>query len=217
MERPFVNGTHREVVRRQILLQQRRLRAFVRCLLVRNCDMDDVLQEINLVLWEKAEEFRPGTDFWAWASQIARFKVANQLRKYGSERLVFDADTLERIAVLSGARIAALDQRRQALQECLNRLPQTQRQLLDLRYASEDGVEKIAQSIGRPPGSVRQTLYRIRAALPGWARDGSIADPRPDKRGSARLAAGRRPSAPSSISPSSRAPKWSRCRSRREK
>jgi RNA polymerase sigma-70 factor (ECF subfamily) len=45
--------------------------------------VDDILQEINAVLWEKALEFQPGTDSWAWASQIARFKVLNHVRKFG--------------------------------------------------------------------------------------------------------------------------------------
>ncbi|MFN9878189.1 MAG: sigma factor, partial [Planctomycetota bacterium] len=73
-----------------IAAHQTRLRGLVRCLLVRPADVDDVLQEVNTVLWEKASEFQAGTDFWAWASQIARFKALNHLRKYSRDRLVFD-------------------------------------------------------------------------------------------------------------------------------
>ncbi|MFN6162181.1 MAG: sigma factor, partial [Planctomycetota bacterium] len=65
-----------------IASHQTRLRGLVRCLLVRSADVDDVLQEINAVLWEKADQFQPGTDFWAWASQVARFKALNHIRKY---------------------------------------------------------------------------------------------------------------------------------------
>ena len=69
-----MNDTIRNEVVQQIARHQSRLRAFVRCLLVRSSDVDDLLQQVNVVLWEKADEFQPGTDFGAWASQIARFK-----------------------------------------------------------------------------------------------------------------------------------------------
>jgi RNA polymerase sigma-70 factor (ECF subfamily) len=153
------------IIVREIARHQSRLRGFVRCLLLRSGDVDDVLQEINAVLWEKADEFQPGTDFWAWASQIARFKVLNHVRKLGRERLVFDDAVLKQLAEVAASKLEQLDQRRAALEHCLQELPPPQRQLIDLRYTAGQTIELIGESIGRPAGSVRQTLYRIRAAL----------------------------------------------------
>ena len=137
----------------------------MRCLLVRCSDVDDVLQDINAVLWEKAEEFKPGTDFWAWASQIARYKVLNQLRSYGRERLVFDLATVEQLADVAEHRLKELNDRREALEECLNKLAPPQRQLIDLRYIDGHAIDRIAETVGRSAGAIRQTLYRIRAVL----------------------------------------------------
>jgi RNA polymerase sigma-70 factor (ECF subfamily) len=155
----------RDVVVQEIARHQPRLRGLLRCLLAQANDVDDLLQEVNLVLWEKADQFRPGTDFWAWTSQIARFKALNQARKLGRERLVFDMEVLERLADVASQRLQTPDHRRVALDHCLKQLPPSQRQLVDLRYASGQTIDKIAESIGRPAGSIRQTLYRIRAAL----------------------------------------------------
>jgi len=149
----------------EIARHQPRLRGFLRCLLVRPSDVDDLLQEINTVLWEKAAEFTPGTDFWAWASQVARYKAFNQVRRYGRERLVFDDALLGELAEAASEKLRDLDRRRTALDHCLGRLSAPQRQLLELRYAAGQSVEAIARSIGRPAGSLRQTLYRIRGAL----------------------------------------------------
>lgn len=160
-----MNETTRKLMVQEIARHQSRLRAFVRCLLVRSSDVDDLLQEINVVLWEKADEFQHGTDFWAWASQIARYKVLNQVRKYGRERIVFDEETLQQIIETSQRKLQQLDVRQDALNHCLKQLPPAQRQLLDFRYGSDESVEKIAERIGRPAGSVRQTLYRVRTAL----------------------------------------------------
>jgi RNA polymerase sigma-70 factor (ECF subfamily) len=153
------------IIVREITRHQSRLRGFVRCLLVRSGDVDDILQEINAVLWEKADEFQPGTDFWAWASQIARFKVLNHVRKLERDRLVFDAELLNQLAEIASVRVRDVDRRRDALDFCLKELPPPQRQLIDLRYASGQTIESIAAAIGRPAGSIRQTLYRIRGAL----------------------------------------------------
>jgi RNA polymerase sigma-70 factor (ECF subfamily) len=148
-----------------IARHQARLGGLVRCLLVRAADVDDVLQEVNSVLWEKANEFETGTDFWAWASQIARFKALNHIRKYSRDRLVFDDKLLNELADLANERLSQIDHRRDALEGCLNELPPPQRQLIDLRYAGGHAIESIAEIIGRPQASIRQTLYRIRQAL----------------------------------------------------
>jgi len=160
-----MNSEPQKHIVQEIARHQPRLRALVRCLLVRASDVDDVLQEINAVLWEKADEFQPGTDFWAWASQIARFKALNQLRRYGRERLVFDEAVLEQLANAVETRLHDLERRRAALDHCLQQLPPAQRQLIDLRYSDDQTLQRIAQAIGRPEGSIRQTLYRIRQAL----------------------------------------------------
>lgn len=148
-----------------IACHQTRLRGLVRCLLVRSSDVEDVLQEVNSVLWEKSGEFETGTDFWAWASQIARFKALNHIRKYSRDRLVFDDNLLRELADLADQRLSKLDDRRDALERCLNALPPPQRQLIDMRYVGGHAIESIAGIIGRPHASIRQTLFRIRQAL----------------------------------------------------
>ncbi len=148
-----------------IARHQTRLRGLVRCLLVRASDVEDVLQEVNSVLWEKGSEFQSGTDFWAWASQIARFKAMNHIRKYSRDRLVFDERLLDELADLAHERLSQIDHRQEALEGCLNALPPPQRQLVDLRYAGGHAIEAIAEIIGRPQASIRQTLYRVRQAL----------------------------------------------------
>lgn len=148
-----------------IARHQARLRGLVRCLLVRSADVDDVLQEINAVLWEKGSDYQPGSDFWAWASQIARFKALNHIRKYSRDRLVFDDVLINGLADLACRRLEQSNDRREALEKCLNELPPPQRQLIDLRYAGGHAIESISQIIGRPQASIRQTLYRVRQIL----------------------------------------------------
>jgi RNA polymerase sigma-70 factor, ECF subfamily len=150
---------------RELTRSQSRLRGFIRCLLLQHESVEDVLQETNLVLWRKAGDFTPGSDFWAWASQVARFQVLTYLKQRSRDRHVFDPGLLDDLADLAIARATTTEDRQAALARCLEQLPPAQRQLLELRYALRQSNETIAASTNRPVGSIRQTLYRIREVL----------------------------------------------------
>ena len=84
---PLNEGFVREVVR-----HQDRLREFIRCLLFNPQDVDDVWQETNVVLLKKAGDFRLGSDFWAWSSQVARYQVLSHCRRVRQQRLIFSEE-----------------------------------------------------------------------------------------------------------------------------
>ncbi len=42
-----------------------RLRAFAMTLLANHADVEDVLQQANVVLWTKFDDYEPGTNFMA--------------------------------------------------------------------------------------------------------------------------------------------------------
>ena len=154
-----------EAFMRELTRHQRRLRGLVRCLLFERRDVEDVLQDTNVVLLRKADEFRPGTDFWAWASTVARHQVLTHCKTLKRDRLVFDETLLTLIASEVAQLSDTVDQRHDALQHCLAQMPEPQRQLLEMRYGPEASLDRISAVLNRPVGSIRQTLYRIRGAL----------------------------------------------------
>src|SRR5215216_2848989 len=56
------------------------LRAFILSLEPNFTDAEDLLQEVFLVITRKANDFEEGTNFFAWACTIARFKLLELLR-----------------------------------------------------------------------------------------------------------------------------------------
>jgi RNA polymerase sigma-70 factor (ECF subfamily) len=150
---------------RELSRHQARLRGLIRCLLFNRQDVEDVSQDTNVLLLRKAADFRPGTDFWAWSSQVARYQVLTHCKKLKRDRLVFSDELLATLAEDLGSRVAEVDDRRTALDACLTKLPAPQRQLLELRYGPKSSIEEIAVSLERSAGSIRQTLFRIREAL----------------------------------------------------
>lgn len=144
---------------------QRALYAYVRALVGGWGSVDDVLQEVNLVLWRKANEFSGG-EFLKWACHVAYLQVLAHAKKVRRERFVpFDDAMLEQLAAPLSEKVGELNPRLDALKDCLDRLPDHSRQMISGRYADGGSVDAVARSLGRQPDSVRVTLHRIRKAL----------------------------------------------------
>ena len=126
----------------------------------------DILHEVFLTVTDKAEEFRPATDFMAWARAIARFKVLEQVRRSRNAPHVLDPNVLE--AVLADAPEAedAWTPRREALAECLERVAPRARRILELRYSDAlMAPQQIARKVSWTSGAVRVALARTRRFL----------------------------------------------------
>ena len=144
---------------------QPRLLAYIRSL-VSNPDVaKDVLQETNLVLLKKAKDFQLGTSFSAWARRVAYFEVLTQRRTMGRERILFDDDLLEKMASTAERRSDYFEDRRDALKECMKRLPEKLRVMLTERYVDQKGVNRIAQESGTTANAISQQLFRAKTNL----------------------------------------------------
>ena len=85
--------------------------AYVFSLLPDHGAAQDVLQETNLTLWRKANEFQTGTSFLAWSCQVAYFHVLSHRRRVRRDRLVFDEEVLAYLAERQADRAAELGDR----------------------------------------------------------------------------------------------------------
>src|SRR6185436_5305722 len=77
---------------------QRRIFAYIYTLVPDRHAAEDILQETSLVICEKFHEFKTGTDFVAWANQIAWWQVRATRTKFARSKVVFDDAVLEKIA-----------------------------------------------------------------------------------------------------------------------
>jgi RNA polymerase sigma-70 factor (ECF subfamily) len=154
-----------EVYSQNVVRLQTQLFAYILTLLVDRTAADDVLQETNLVLWRKADEFHEGADFKSWAFSIARFQCLAYWKTKSHDRLVLDERVLEAVADRSEHRLADISDRVQALRQCLEELTDRQRTLLEGRYGPDGSVKRLAAHLGRPEASISQALWRIRNML----------------------------------------------------
>ena len=145
---------------------QTRLYAYIHSLVRDLNDADDLFQQTTLILWKKFAEFDPARSFFSWACGIARLEVANFLRGRGRQRLYF-SDDLNLLLIEAQADVPdeELEDRRDALARCVEKLRQRDRELLDECYGDTSGVHEAAGRRGRSPQSIYNSLRRIRRAL----------------------------------------------------
>jgi len=150
---------------RLFLENDRRLYAFIVSVLPNLSDAEDVLQETCVVLWEKFDDFTPGTNFLAWGCRIAHFKVLKFLEKQYRGPLRFTEATLDAIAADAIQMAPQIDARHQALADCMENLDKKDRDLLRRRYQKDATPRDVASQLGRSASTIYKSLSRIHDAL----------------------------------------------------
>lgn len=146
-------------------MSQNRLYGYIYSLIGDHHRAADVLQETNLVLWRKAEEFRPDADFIPWAFAIARYQVMANVRDHGRDRCILDPELLELVGDEIVEVASEFDEMKDALRGCLSKLPPTSRGMIDSRYFSGRSISELAGEINKSADATKSALMRIRKGL----------------------------------------------------
>ena len=159
-----MSGASEEFIR-QLTAHHNRLLAFITSVVGDYATACDVLQETHVELWRKAEDFQPGSNFFAWACAIARFKVLEMRAKLQRDRLIFDDALVETLATEAEQHTAVNSDYSDALADCLGQLSPQHRELVQQRYAPGASLNELAGKVGRTASSLGVTLFRIRQTL----------------------------------------------------
>ena len=144
---------------------QPRLFAYVLSLLRNPDEARDVLQETNLVLWKKLDEYPEIASFEAWSTKVAYFQVLAYRRDRGRDRHQFDEQLISQVAEAAEKATKDTDQRMTYLSACIEKLSESHRELLSNRYAKQISVKEMAKNMGKTPAALGMTLYRVRRVL----------------------------------------------------
>ena len=154
-----------ELFARLLATCQRRVFLYVLSLVHHPADAEEILQEANLVLWRKFDQYQSGTDFARWACRVAYYEVLKFREKQGRSERVFSSEFIEVMAVEADASLEEADPRRRALGGCLGKLRWTDRELIMRRYQPGATTRSVAEAVGRSVQGTRRALHRIRVAL----------------------------------------------------
>lgn len=143
---------------------QKRLYGYIYRRLVNHDQVQEVLQQTNLLLCRKADDFELGTNFNAWAVTVAHYQILTYRKTQARDRLVF---TDEVLAVVD-ERESENEIREGALSHlryCLETMSSDNQVFIKLRYEGGLSMEQIAMKVSKTAGAVKVKLHRLRRSL----------------------------------------------------
>lgn len=160
------NNRPQPTIETLFLQQAAAVRGFVRGLVPDRAAAEDVFQDVFLTVTRRGADFRREGNFLAWVRGIARNKVLEHYRRQRSAPLPFDEELLNLLANSAEGSDQLLEQRREALTKCLERLAPRAREIVDLRYAEQSlSPPEIAERLAWTTNAVHVALSRARAFL----------------------------------------------------
>jgi len=158
---------------------QPRIYGYIRSLVAQRTDAEDVLQETASVLWQKFDSFRPGTDFLAWALNVAHYRMLYFRQQQKRNVLHFSEAFCEAVAADTVAEAGRLADLQGLLDDCMAKLSPGDYELFALRYGSETTTKHLAEQLGRPASTIYNAIHRIRLALAQCVERGLNREARP--------------------------------------
>jgi RNA polymerase sigma-70 factor (ECF subfamily) len=164
-QRPTV-ASHEEAFR-QVLAHWAMLNAYLRAI-VRNPQLfEDTLSDVALAIarsWPTFDQTRP---FGPWARTIARRVALENLSRRGLKPILLGKTALEALGeeleALGDA--VALETRVGALRQCTEKLSESSRQLIRMRYFENRSYKEIAESVHWTVDALYVAFHRIHKAL----------------------------------------------------
>lgn len=150
---------------RLITEHQSELLGYIRSLMPRFNGAQDVLQEVNIAIWNQRTKLREMEAFKGWAYKIAYFRTCTHIKKVKSrEQPGLEPEVLDKIAAEYEFRSddTILDD---ALSHCLQKLSPEDHQLVTMHYEKHGGLKEYASEIGTSIGRLKHALIRIRSNL----------------------------------------------------
>lgn len=126
---------------------------------------EDIVQEVGAAVSANFTDIPEGVSFTTWALAIARNHIHKRYRSTQRDRHVFKSESLEALAGAYDRLADSSEDMRDALEQCVDLLPERSRRIIELRYKQDKRVDGIADLLGSTANAVSGVLFRVRQAL----------------------------------------------------
>lgn len=150
---------------RLFVVHQKAIYTYILALVHNPNEAEDIMQDVVTLMWERFDEFKPGTNFGAWGISIARYKVLEYHHRKKSEYAFFSDQLFDYLSKLSSEKINAIENQTKALQQCLLKLQESDRELIQNRYEKGLTIKQIAENMQRSVAGMYKVMARIHHAL----------------------------------------------------
>jgi RNA polymerase sigma-70 factor (ECF subfamily) len=147
------------------LRSEREIFRYVAVLVPDVADAEDIVQQTAIALWEKFDAYDPNLPFTPWACRFALNKAKQWIERRQRWRVLLESGLAEELALRREELRPELEFRLRHLEDCLNKLPEEQRSLVEGYYYRRDSIEKLAETSSRTVAATYKMLQRVRQAL----------------------------------------------------
>lgn len=159
------NAAQQQLFLSLFLRSEREVFRYVAALVPNLADVDDIVQQTALALWEKFDAYDPAQPFTPWACRFALNKTRQWTERRQRWKALLDNGLASELEQRRAELQPEWEKRLRCLEECLAALPTEQRSLIEGYYFRRDGVEALASGSGRSVGATYKLLQRIRHNL----------------------------------------------------
>ena len=126
---------------------------------------EDIVADVFLQVWRRADGFKAKSRVSTWILAIARYKTLSMLRRRSDDQLD-DRAAASIIDPADDSEAMLCRQDRSAIvRKCLSQLPAIHREVLDLVYYHDKSVEEVAQIVGVPTNTVNTRMFYARQRM----------------------------------------------------
>lgn len=131
-------------------------------------EAEEVAQDTFIKVFKSLSKFKGDSKFSTWIYRITYNSCLDVLKKYKQEKsaVILDEFTEHQLVTLDNAFDALAEkEQRQAIDDCLDRLPKEDSFLLILYYFEEQSLDEISKILGLTANNVKVKLFRGRKKL----------------------------------------------------
>ena len=148
-----------------LMPSQRQIGSYIGVLVPNFNDADDILQQTITVMWEKFDQYQPGTNFAAWGVRIAYYNILRYRREKGKAKIQFSDSVFQSFSEVMERNHGRTDEKLSALRSCIQSLAAADKSLLHLRYGMNQTVHYIAQKTCKSIRYTYRALTRVHQIL----------------------------------------------------
>ncbi len=125
---------------------------------------EDVVSDVFLDVWRRADGFKAKAQVSTWLLAIARNKSLSALQRHSHKQL--DGETIEIEDPADDPEISVDKRNRsEVIRRCLSQLSAVQREVIDLVYYHEKSVGEVAKIVGVPASTVKTRMFYARQRM----------------------------------------------------
>jgi RNA polymerase sigma-70 factor, ECF subfamily len=136
-----------------------------------NFDIDDVVQQVFIALFNSLRHFKGMSSFDTWVYRITVKVCTTQLRKKYRKRqpqIVFDSTRIENDredGKNNPSKLLEEKERNKSIYQALSKLSPDKRMIMVMHEMEDKTLEDIAQIMKKPLGTIKSSLFHGRKAL----------------------------------------------------